>query len=932
MANVNNGEQPAGMDDSVSPSPNFDLVEFKANLNACLKSIKSSGTFATFNRMRNVPDPGIYLKSIATSISLPLSDDDAQNIKAASHAVHSVKGGAILNDSNVWEISANALEINNDAWKKDLSSLVNTACSDLGLYMTGDRKFSRTLHDSRSTEVSAKLSKLLLYENGARPEPRMCSDSVPGIFATVFIMLPAQYCGGKITATHIGEKKVFDPSQCSASWTAWFLNTDYEIEPILTGRRLVLQYHLIHAVYNSTILAEKARDDARIAQLREIMSSWRLNSHNDQYPKTLGLKGRDYHVVSHLRDTCEEYGLSLYIAELEIEISGVRGDDDEIVAPVNGKGTEARHQNEFAGVDSDKDYVDLDEERDPTLAAKGHVPLQHSYHKTIAVIMPKSYRATFFIGPYLDFESKCYQRGERGIRKPTEITSLFEEFSSDLARNPDDVDILIGLQQICELVNRRSQDSIASGAPYLRAERVTRYNPYFSEEFRIRILSTCVDIGSKEMFLEAYDLGPETLPPSAFRSIGEAIARFNLYSLLPKVTARLFISYRELDNQLKVLQVIWDGLIKEGYRLEKKPDDVCKSWMRDAIHQAVSRDRLYIGTANHGYALACCCRKLAKLALDDIYKKLLSVVKKQIDEHKNATNTAMAFLASIFDDGGTEPLPQNLANDIFLKVVLGLAKRFKIESCAYDARRKSQQIDQFLTLFDRSYQLGLLNEMHMIVSRVISSSMDEGNFYMRRFNNCLLPILKRLAVWMSKKLIPAQDSPVRALFQGILPVHIKRFVKAEPQPPTDWARPRAATSCPCPDHTALNKFLQNSNQEVDKFIMSLWRQNHIQAAVDKTSFYTDIDRSAKKRTLIIIKNHQNHFVADHEAWQKRKDTAAANIKNLGSEAELRAYLAIFMSLSQTVLSLKMTHLSTRHNLIIHLQSPSERVRRENSSG
>ncbi|PVH81356.1 hypothetical protein DL98DRAFT_416927, partial [Cadophora sp. DSE1049] len=347
------------MDDSISP-PDFNIPEFKANLNACLKSIKRSGTFATFNRMKSAPDPGIYLKNNA-SISLPLSDEDAQKIKMASHVAPRLEGEAVSVDSNVWEISSNELEIKNDAWKQRLRSIVTTACSSLGLYMTRDRRFSRTLFDSRSTEISAKLSKLLLCEKGALPEPSQCSEDVPGMFATMFIVLPTEHSGGEVTATHAGETKVFNSSQYSASeasWTAWFLDTQYEIKPILTGRRLVLRYNLIHAMDNSTILAEKAKDDAQIAQLRNLFSSWKNNFHNEQYPKTLGyvldhcypdfysrycLTGRDYHVGSHLRDACEEYGLSLYIAELEIKISGNCGDDDEIVALENGEGTDTGH-------------------------------------------------------------------------------------------------------------------------------------------------------------------------------------------------------------------------------------------------------------------------------------------------------------------------------------------------------------------------------------------------------------------------------------------------------------------------------------------------------------------------------------------------------------------------------------------------------------
>ncbi|KAK0102673.1 hypothetical protein ONS95_006275 [Cadophora gregata] len=945
-----NGKQPAGMDDSVSASADFNVAEFKANLNACLKSIKSSGTFVTFRPMKMAPDPGIYLMNDAMPISLPLTDEDAKKIKIASQASQPPKGEKISPNPQVWEIFANDLEIRNVDWEQRLRNIVFAVCSGFGLYMTGDDRLCPTMIETRPSDLSAKLSKLVLCEEGgALHESLGCSANIPGTFATICITLPSQHSGGEVTVTQGREKKSFDFSQYSKSeesWIAWFVDVKYETDPILTGRRIFLQYKLVHTTNNSTILEEKAKSNAQNSQIHDLFSSWKDTFHIEHHPKILGyvfehrylrfwgcytLEGQDYHIVSHLRDSCEEYGLSLYIAELEIKVSGVCDDNDGPATLENGEEAETEHvgfhtfaeqldrhtvlrriydpngneidrcldfneeclmqEYSFVDVRPDEEYVDLDEEGDPIFDDSGAILLHHIYRRTIALIMPKSHQVEFRINPYLDSASQSYQQAERGTRRPKEVDSLIEELYGDLAQSPGDPGILHGLEQICKLVIRRSHDLKISETPHLRTEWHTKDTPFFPEKTRNRILSTCVDIGNKELFLEAYDLSPKRLPLSAFRDIGVAIARFDINSILPELTARLSPDL-ELYEQFKILQAIWDGLTREASRMEKRPDDFCRSWIRDAIFQAVSHDSQYIGTAKHGYALACCCRKLASFAPDDIITRLLPVVKKQIEEHDNATNTAMAFLASIFDTGAIGTLSTDLVNDVYAEVMPVLADRFSIGNHGfykYD-RPEAQQIDDFLEMFDRSYQLGLSDELCIIVSKLTSKSMDKGSIDIERFDTYLLPLLKRLTAWLSKQMVLVQDSLVEDLFQGLLPVYIQRFVKEEPQPPTDWARPKSLTSCICYDHAAFNKFLLDPAREVGRFVMSKWRQNHIQAVVDKTNFYTDVDRSGNKRALIVVKNHQDHFIADHEAWQKRKATAIANIKGLGSEAELRALL------------------------------------------
>lgn len=148
--------------------------------------------------------------------------------------------------------------------------------------------------------------------------------------------------------------------------------------------------------------------------------------------------------------------------------------------------------------------------------------------------MPKYHRAEFFVGPYLDSASEAYQLGERATRKPADVPSMIEELSSDLAHHPGNLRILSGLEKICKLVIRRSQELMATNEPYRWSEANTRHTPFFSEALRIQVLSTCVDIGCKELFLEAYDLCQDRLPTSSFRYVGVAIRRFQLESMLPK--------------------------------------------------------------------------------------------------------------------------------------------------------------------------------------------------------------------------------------------------------------------------------------------------------------------------------------------------------------------------------------------------------------
>jgi uncharacterized ferredoxin-like protein len=132
----------------------------RAELEECLSDIQSSGSFAVFGRLKNPPNPGLYLKK-GGPISLPLSDRDAEVIIAASHAAPFGKGEETIVDTSVrktWEISPTDFEIRNKSREQFLGSVVAMASTGLGIHAAG-------------MGISAELYKMLLYDKGAMFKP-----------------------------------------------------------------------------------------------------------------------------------------------------------------------------------------------------------------------------------------------------------------------------------------------------------------------------------------------------------------------------------------------------------------------------------------------------------------------------------------------------------------------------------------------------------------------------------------------------------------------------------------------------------------------------------------------------------------------------------------------------------------------------------------
>ena len=160
------------------------------------------------------------------------------------------------------------------------------------------------------------------------------------MFATMVILLPSQFTGGTVDLAHSGQRVKIDVSANSAFSThiaAWYTDVFHAVRPIHSGYRLVLSYNLIHSTAPS-LKPAPADMSGQYLELRHTLNSWKLRgqpmklfymmdhmySANDL--RATSLKGKDAHIVSHLRALADQLGFHLCLINLELYEQGQAGD------------------------------------------------------------------------------------------------------------------------------------------------------------------------------------------------------------------------------------------------------------------------------------------------------------------------------------------------------------------------------------------------------------------------------------------------------------------------------------------------------------------------------------------------------------------------------------------------------------------------------
>ncbi len=292
-----------------------------ATLLDCLRSVERPGDFCV-GGLREIFMPAVDVDGVGR-IALPLLSDQAERLVATAAAAPYGRGEETVVDRDVrrtWQIESGKVRIGGRHWGETLAELVADAALGLGV----------------SEPVAADFYKLLVYDTGSFFVDHRDTEKIPGMFATMVLVLPSTHSGGELIVKHLGREMVLDPRPEEPSeigFAAFYADCVHEVRPITAGCRLAL-------VYNLRFLAKKKPPEppdyrAERRRIEEQLQLWTeaidepdkliLPLEHAYTPAELSfetLKGRDAAVATVLAAAAAEASCDLHLALVSIEESG----------------------------------------------------------------------------------------------------------------------------------------------------------------------------------------------------------------------------------------------------------------------------------------------------------------------------------------------------------------------------------------------------------------------------------------------------------------------------------------------------------------------------------------------------------------------------------------------------------------------------------
>ena len=322
-----------------SASPIQEMNEIKQAIADYLDAA-ADGSFATSGSLPDAVNPGLLLKGVG-KIGLPLSERDAKAIINISREVssgESTEENTYESECQTWGVEADRIELRNPRWSKTVQYAVSKSVEQLGV-LGGE------------SNVRADLHKMLLYEGGGSPSTEHDSHAVSGRFGTLSIMLPSEHEGGE-AVVRLGNQKrtlsITEPREFSYSYMAWYADTDYSVEPIISGSRLVLTYNLIHQTGDIEAVRPSSVLNDNRAMIDSALNAWKtrlgyFETTTDMLVHLFAyeylqenlwlqaLVGSDQVQSLRLHEACHEHGFSTFLGQLEYicRRNGYEEEDEE---------------------------------------------------------------------------------------------------------------------------------------------------------------------------------------------------------------------------------------------------------------------------------------------------------------------------------------------------------------------------------------------------------------------------------------------------------------------------------------------------------------------------------------------------------------------------------------------------------------------------
>jgi len=258
-------------------------------------------------------------------LALPLLPAQAVQLAAAAEPTPYGRAEETILDPTVrrsWQIGPERVRLGGRGWTATLEEILGRVADGLGV----------------SAPISASLHKLLLYEAGGFFVGHRDTEKLPGMFATLVIVLPSLYAGGELVVRHKGREVQLDlhrDDPAEAGFAAFYADCVHEVLPITEGSRLTLVYNLVGTGRGEP--PQPPGYEREQARLVALLQAWR-NGTDDEVPKKLihvlehaytpaelgfpALKGIDAAVAGVLAAAADETPCEIHLALLTIEESG----------------------------------------------------------------------------------------------------------------------------------------------------------------------------------------------------------------------------------------------------------------------------------------------------------------------------------------------------------------------------------------------------------------------------------------------------------------------------------------------------------------------------------------------------------------------------------------------------------------------------------
>ncbi|WP_428666649.1 2OG-Fe(II) oxygenase [Reyranella sp.] len=197
-----------------------------------LRSIERPGDFSV-GELRPSFLPAIDVEGVGR-IAFPVPPAQAEQLIGIAEAAPRGRGTETVVDRDVrrtWQVATRSLHIGGRHWDKALAEIVAEAARGLGVI----------------EPVTADFYKLLIYDAGSFFVDHRDTEKVPGMFATLVIVLPSAHSGGELVVRHLGrevtlELRPDDPAELG--FAAFYADCVHDVRPVVSGYRLTLVYSL----------------------------------------------------------------------------------------------------------------------------------------------------------------------------------------------------------------------------------------------------------------------------------------------------------------------------------------------------------------------------------------------------------------------------------------------------------------------------------------------------------------------------------------------------------------------------------------------------------------------------------------------------------------------------------------------------------------